>query len=148
MSTTKTNNAKARGLIAAALIFAVALASWGAVQALGASSSQERHFALVHDAEGNTNAFDLSVDTEQAITTTLGTNTISVKEGKASIVSADCDNQDCIRQGSIDSPSQQIICLPHKLWVEVVTANSEEEALQSGSSQDENKTGSFDATSR
>ena len=34
---------------------------------------------------------------------------------------ANCENQDCVHQGKVSAPGKQIICLPHKLWIEVVS---------------------------
>lgn len=84
------------------------------------ASSGER-VAVVHDADDKT--YELPLDTDQEITvqTDLGKNVVRVEGGKVSVVDSDCPNHDCMHQGAIDgSFGQQIVCLPHKLWIEVV----------------------------
>ena len=76
--------------------------------------------ALVHDGDGATHELPLDQDGEFPISTSLGTNVVVVEGGAVYVRDADCDNHDCIRQGRIDAPGRQIICLPHKLWIEVV----------------------------
>lgn len=99
----------------AAVVLAVALGvfAWGKI-AGGA-------YAVIHDGDGGETKLALSVDEELTITTSKGTNVVAVRNGKVSVVEADCPNHDCMRQGEIDSAGQQIICLPHELWIEVVS---------------------------
>ncbi|MGI6722453.1 MAG: NusG domain II-containing protein [Anaerovoracaceae bacterium] len=53
-------------------------------------------------------------------TVDLGTgNIISIKDGYVYMKSTTCRNHDCIKQGKINDPSQSIICLPHKVVVEI-----------------------------
>lgn len=44
-------------------------------------------------------------------------NTLTIKDGKAAITSADCANQICVHTAPIDQTGDVIICLPHKLSV-------------------------------
>ena len=76
----------------------------------------------VHDGDGATHEYSLDADGDHVITTSLGTNTIRVRDGAASMADADCPNQSCLQQEPLTHPGPQIICLPHKLWVEVVRA--------------------------
>lgn len=76
--------------------------------------------ARIHDAEGKTYELPLSEDASLTVETALGTNVIVVRDGAAFVAEADCPNGDCLRQHAISSLGQQLICLPHQLWVEVV----------------------------
>ena len=76
--------------------------------------------ALVHDSEGGTHELSLDDDTSLVVETPLGRNVIVVKDGEVRMAEADCPNGNCLRQHAISSPGEQIICLPHKLWIEVV----------------------------
>ena len=76
--------------------------------------------AVVHDGDGHTHVLDLDEEANLPLATSLGANTIVVADGAASIVDADCPNGDCLRQRAISKPGQQLICLPHRLWVEIV----------------------------
>lgn len=44
-------------------------------------------------------------------------NQLRVEEGKVYMLSANCPDQWCVRQGAIESASGSIICLPHRLVV-------------------------------
>ena len=59
---------------------------------------------------------DLRVEQEFTVTTGHGFNTIRVKDGMIAVISADCPDQYCVRQGFCNS-GQQIVCLPHKLVI-------------------------------
>jgi len=95
----------------------------GATGSGGASEAGEVTGALkavVHDGDGGVLELSLSTNSETPVTTSQGMNTIVVKDGAVFVSEADCDNQDCVRQGKLTAPGKQIICLPHRLWVEVV----------------------------
>ena len=51
---------------------------------------------------------------------TTGTNVIAVEQGRIRIIEADCFDQICVHQGWISDSSLPIICLPHRLVVEIV----------------------------
>lgn len=52
------------------------------------------------------------------------TNTLSISDGKAKMLSADCKDQYCVRQKSINARSETIACLPNRV---VVRIEAEEE---------------------
>ena len=76
--------------------------------------------AIVHDGDGGTHELPLSQDAELAVTTSLGANVVVVQDGAVFVREADCENHDCVRQGRISAAGQQLVCLPHRLWVEIV----------------------------
>lgn len=49
-----------------------------------------------------------------------GYNLLCIENGGVFIREADCENGDCIRQGTIHHTGESIICLPHKLTVTIV----------------------------
>ncbi|HHY91473.1 MAG TPA: NusG domain II-containing protein [Clostridiales bacterium] len=53
------------------------------------------------------------------IETELGKNIVEIGEGKVRIVEADCPDQVCVRTGWISNSGQTVVCLPHKLVVEI-----------------------------
>ena len=61
----------------------------------------------------------LNRDDSFTITTDLGTNTIVVENGQAFMADADCPDKICEQMGLISKPGEMIICLPHKIIVEV-----------------------------
>ena len=89
------------------------------------ASAQEAEFvAIIHDGDGGVRELPLDTDTELTITTSLGTNTVHIESGAASIVEADCPKHECMAQRPISRPGEQLICLPHKLWVEIAASGS------------------------
>ena len=76
--------------------------------------------ARIHDADGIAHELPLDRDGSLTVTTSLGTNVVIVEGGAARMLEADCPQGTCLHQAAIARPGQQIICLPHKLWVEVV----------------------------
>lgn len=50
-----------------------------------------------------------------------GTNTVHLEHDAISISDADCPDKLCVRQGKIQNGVYPIVCLPHKLVVQIVT---------------------------
>ena len=62
----------------------------------------------------------LDEDAELLIESESGTNLLVISGGKASVVEADCPNRVCVETGAISSEGQLIVCLPHKVVIEIV----------------------------
>ena len=84
-----------------------------------------RLVALVHDGDGVVHELPLGTDATLEVSTSLGHNTIVVENCAVRMAEADCPTQSCTRQAPMTEPGRQIICLPHKLWIEVVPAGSD-----------------------
>ena len=104
-------------VVAVLVIAAVALAVAAAANALG--SAVDARTAVIQDADGNTFTMSLSQDDVLTVASSAGTNVIEVQAGKVRVSEADCPNQDCVEQGWISKAGQQIVCLPHKLVVNI-----------------------------
>ena len=61
----------------------------------------------------------LEKDSETAVSSEFGENTVLVKNGVVTIVHADCPDKLCVRQGKISKEGETITCLPNKLTVTV-----------------------------
>ena len=48
-------------------------------------------------------------------------NVIKINNGTVEIIEADCPDQICVKSGLISIPSQQIVCLPNKVIVKVIS---------------------------
>ncbi len=59
-------------------------------------------------------------NTEYIFNSENGTNTVIIKDGCAYVVNADCPDKVCEEYEPIDDAGEVIICLPHKLVVEVI----------------------------
>lgn len=64
-------------------------------------------------------SYDLSIDAEYTIKTDYGTNIVQIKDKKVKMIEADCRDQVCVHSTPIDREGQVIVCLPHKVFVEV-----------------------------
>lgn len=70
----------------------------------------------------------LAEDNELVFKNNLGgRNVLRIKEGQAFMSEADCPDKLCIHQKSISKNGESIICLPHKLVIEVM--GSEDAAI-------------------
>jgi hypothetical protein len=91
---------------------------------------QDRRLAVVvHDADDNVSTSRLDENARLVVDTSLGHNVVVVENGAAHMEEADCPHGDCMRQHAIAHPGEQLICLPHKLWVEVVEEGSSGTAM-------------------
>ena len=61
----------------------------------------------------------LNKDTAFTVTNDYGTNTVIIEAGTVYVTDADCPDKICEDMGKISKPGETIICLPHKLIIEV-----------------------------
>ncbi|MGM9527013.1 MAG: NusG domain II-containing protein [Oscillospiraceae bacterium] len=101
-------------LIFAALLLAAAL--WGAL----AVFRSEGAYALVTVNGEEYGRYALDKDTQQSIISGEHSNLLVISEGGARISEADCPDKLCVNQGEIRYSGQSIICLPHKVVVEII----------------------------
>ena len=55
-------------------------------------------------------------------------NIIVIENGEVSMQEADCPDKACVRQGKIRQSGEAIICLPHRLTVEISADDTSENA--------------------
>lgn len=111
---------KRLNLILVLAIAAVACAGLAATRLMGANTNADTATVVIRDGEQNVYELPLNQNTTKTVTTGLGTNLIEIKDGRVHVEEADCLNQDCVHQGWIDAAGEQIVCLPHKLTVDIV----------------------------
>lgn len=63
--------------------------------------------------------YPLSENKEINVKNENGYNTVIISNGKVRMKDADCPDKYCVNQGEINKNGQTLICLPHKLSVEV-----------------------------
>lgn len=65
--------------------------------------------------------YSLAEDMELEITDDReGKNTLVIENGKANMADADCPDKLCMKQKAITKNGESIICLPHRLVIEIV----------------------------
>ena len=108
----------------AAAVFAAAFVLW-AVQRLFFASEGER-ITVTQNGKA-VGSYSLREDDMLTFTDEAGgKNVLVIRDGKAYMQEADCPDGLCVRQRAISKKGESIICLPHKLAVEV-TAGDEAE---------------------
>ena len=101
----------------AAIIIALVIGGVLATNAFGQSVAAKS--AVMKDSDNNEYVLDLSKDSTTVVSTELGTNLVVVENGTVRVSEADCPNHDCVNQGAISKAGQQIVCLPHKLTIDI-----------------------------
>lgn len=77
-------------------------------------------YAVVQNSDGFYQVLPLAENASVTIESSLGTNVIEVADGRVRCLESDCSNQTCVKQGWVSGQGQTIVCLPHKLTVQVV----------------------------
>ena len=76
-------------------------------------------YVVVYEDGVKTAEYSLSEDGRYTIETDAGVNVIVVSGGAAHMESADCPDLLCVHMGEIESQGENIICLPHKLVIQI-----------------------------
>lgn len=63
--------------------------------------------------------YSLDEDREIKVKGSQGTNVVCIKDGKVFMKEADCPDQYCVDHNAISNKTDTIVCLPHRLVVEV-----------------------------
>lgn len=63
--------------------------------------------------------FFLSEDQTFEISTEKGKNTVTIKGGKVTVSEADCPDKYCVNHVAVDSTGETIVCLPHRVIIEI-----------------------------
>ena len=77
-------------------------------------------YAVIQNSDGFYQVLSLGEDATVTVTGSLGTNIIEVANGRVRCLESDCSNQTCVKQGWVSGRGQTVVCLPHKLIVQVV----------------------------
>ena len=88
----------------------------------------EGSFAVIKIDGKETGRYPLSVDTEVIIETgDDGKNTLVIEDNKAFMKDANCPDKICEGHSKISYKGETIVCLPHKVVIEIVKEDSENE---------------------
>lgn len=72
--------------------------------------------------------YEFTVETDNG-----GYNVIRAERGRIAVVEADCQNNDCVKQGWISGGAAPIVCLPHRLMITLVGTDDGIDAVAGGS---------------
>lgn len=111
--------------LAAALLLAAAVLFF--VMRIG---NQEEGSQVKITVDGETyGVYSLWEEQEIEIKGTAGENRIRIEDGKVRMIAADCPDGYCMDQGAIHRAAETIVCLPHKVVVEVITQDEIEDSV-------------------
>ena len=103
--------------ICALCAVAIALRHYYAAPGMRAVIKQNGEIIRVLSLSGD---YEVNVEFEE-----VGYNRVRVKEGSIAVIDADCPDKLCVSQGYISSGGLPIVCLPHRLSVEVISYDNE-----------------------
>ena len=109
---------KRKTLFWIALFAVVALAAGGYAMLAGSAGTT----ASVYVDGELYETFDLAsavIPYEVTVRTEKGYNILRISHGAIEVTEADCPGNDCVRQGKIHDSLLPIVCLPHKLVIEI-----------------------------
>lgn len=69
----------------------------------------------------------LSKNQTYKIPTKSGLNVMKIKDGKVTMKKADCPDQICHKHKAIEKSGETIVCLPHKVVIEVSSDKDDQE---------------------
>ncbi len=104
-----------RDFVAIALVVALSLVGF-----LLFGRTGEKGKEVVIRSDGRlVGTYPLSENRELTVTLGSGKNTIVIRDGGVSVSDADCPDKYCVKQGVISRSGESLICLPHRLAVEI-----------------------------
>lgn len=106
---------KKRDIILAFVMILLGIVCYGVIR-LGQKKGSQ---VIIYEDQKEIGRYDLNTDTTKEIQTAKGMNILEIKNGMAYVTEADCPDQVCIRMGKISKTGETIVCLPHKLVIQV-----------------------------
>ena len=96
----------------ALIILVTASALW--VYPFLRTAENARHAVVMQDGEV---LYTLALNRDKTIN--LPEATISVSDGGVAIIRSTCPDQICVNTGRIDKPGQSIVCVPHRIIIQI-----------------------------
>lgn len=106
---------KKRDIILALVLILLGIVCYGVIRMGQKKGSQ----VIIYEDQKEIGRYDLNTDTTKEIQTAKGINILEIKNGMAYVTDADCPDQVCIRMEKISKTGENIVCLPHKLVIQV-----------------------------
>lgn len=108
-------------IIIIVLVVIISIATLGILKMTSNGKYEEKYAEISLDGEViKTIIFDDTTIAEPfTIQTELGANVIEIVNGSVAIIAADCPDELCVKDGPISEPGEILVCLPHKVVVEI-----------------------------
>lgn len=98
----------------------------GAAVAIAAGLSSRDGSTVVIKRNGTVQqTLPLNNDTRLLLEDESGSNTLVIENGQAWIEDADCPDGLCMKTGKISRTGQSVVCLPHRLTIEITGGSSQ-----------------------
>lgn len=116
---------KKKDIILIAAVLVIALASFAAIKMTQKDGKQ-----VVVTVDGK-EVYQASINKDQTykIPEENGTNIMQIKDGKVTMKKADCKDQICADHKPIEKSGETIVCLPHKVVIEIKSESGKEQEL-------------------
>lgn len=111
---------KKMDVILIAVIFFLSAVSFFIIKINGNASGNEVTIKVDGELYGT---YSLDKNQEILIELESGSNCISICDGEVYMKTADCPDGYCMQQGHIHNVNETIVCLPHRLVVEIGTSS-------------------------
>ena len=113
---------KKQDIICIIIILAIAVICY-----LGIGVHRKEGSVVVVYGDGQAvDSFSLDEEVDYTIQTKQGTNQLVISNHKAKITQADCKDKLCVHQTQIAKDGETIVCLPHKVVVQVAGGKEQE----------------------
>lgn len=108
-------------IIIIAVIVVISIVALGILKISNDKNYEEKYVHISVDGELiKTIPIDTISNREEfTVKTKLGVNIIKIENGMVEIVDADCPDKICVKDGPISKPGEILVCLPHKVVVEI-----------------------------
>ena len=102
------------------MIFILILLTVSIVIVLIMNFNKKTGYNVKISADGKTvKTLSLDKDDEYVFESDKGYNIVEIKDGEVSVKEADCPDKICVNHKKISNVGESIICLPHKLVIEI-----------------------------
>lgn len=116
---------KKKDIILIAAVLVVALIGYAAIKMTQKDGKQ-----VVITVDGK-EVYQTSMNKDQTyeIPVNNGVNIMQIKDGKVTMKEADCRDQICADHKAIEKSGETIVCLPHKVVIEIKSEDGKEQEL-------------------
>ena len=116
---------KKKDIILIAVILVIALFGYAAIK-----MTQKDGKEVVITVDGKeVYQTPISKDQTYEIPVKNGVNIMQIKDGKVTMKEADCKDQICADHKAIEKSGETIVCLPHKVVIEIKSEDGKEQEL-------------------
>lgn len=101
------------------VLFAVIAVTAGGYYAVRGENAVKALVYVDGELYGSYDLASVVIPYEETIRSEYGYNTLRISRGAIEVLEADCEGQDCVRQGAIRDSLLPIVCLPHHVVIEI-----------------------------